>query len=327
MDKIINGDLINVIPNLGKFKFIFCDPPFNINQNYNEYIDKVENYNEWLYNWIKLCWKHCDGILCLHGNDILVEQYLLIANKLQMKRIEWINWYYRFGQCTRSKFIDSRCHCLIFSKYNEYTWNPENVLIQSDRATKYNDNRIYETENGGMRLPGTIWGVEGDSKYWGRIQGNNKERCYEIPNQLPEVYLERLILTYTNEGDLCLDPFGGSGTSIVVGTELNRNFISIEISKRSCELIQERLNNGTIHVKLKIEQQSKGPSMHYMICNWDQESLKWNVVHYTTTIGDMERMMKEYPEDQGYVHLIELKYIKGHELMEKVKTFLARNKK
>jgi site-specific DNA-methyltransferase (adenine-specific) len=190
-----------------------------------------------------LCYDKCQGILALHGNDYLCEQYLTIAAFRAYCRISWCNWYYAFGQCTRENWIDSRCHLLLYTNVPEYTWNPESVLVDSARVG-YGDNRIFETENGGKRLPGTVWGI--GETYFGRIQGNNKERREKHPNQLPELYLARIIKAYTNEGDWILDPFGGSGTTAVVAQALGRNCVTIEISEESCVSIRERLEKGAV---------------------------------------------------------------------------------
>jgi hypothetical protein len=85
------------------------------------------------------------------------------------------------------------------------------VLEPSDRATVYFDPRtLAKDENKGMRVPMDVW----YGQYWGRIQGNNKERRARHHNQIPEVYLERVIRACSNEGSLVLDPFLGSGTTV-----------------------------------------------------------------------------------------------------------------
>jgi site-specific DNA-methyltransferase (adenine-specific) len=53
----------------------------------------------------------------------------------------------------------------------------------------------------------------------------------------------RLIKLYTWEGDVVLDPFMGSGTTLVVGVELNRKVVGIEIEERWCELTVKRLRS------------------------------------------------------------------------------------
>lgn len=251
------GDCREILPTIPTpFEFIFADPPFNIGQAYNGYDDgqAYADYQVMLFQSIQACASKLTntGILALHGPDDLVQPFMIAANHANLIRIGWVNWHYRFGQCNRNNWIDARCHCLIYAKNPAvYTWNPEEVLVQSDRASTYGDKRINDTENGGMRLPGTVWGVPSDGPYWGRVQGNSKERRKGHPNQLPEVYLERLIRAYTNPGDRILDPFGGSGTTAVVASALGRHVTTIDISEANCESISKRLEKGAIRVPRK----------------------------------------------------------------------------
>ena len=252
--KVHIGDCTKIIPTLGKFDFIFADPPFNIGHGYNGFDDNKEREEFDSFNeaWVEACWNACDGVLALHGPDDLVETYLVVARKLKMKRIAWVNWHYRFGQCGRSNWIDARCHCLVYAKHEKWTWNPDEVLVESDRVS-YGDKRVNETSRGGKRLPGTVWGIPSDGKYWGRVQGNSKERRKNTPNQLPEVYLERLIRAYTNAGDRILDPFCGSGTTATVGTALNRICETIDISLGTASSAIERITKGTVRIKPNLE--------------------------------------------------------------------------
>jgi len=232
-----------------RFAFVFADPPFNIGQDYTGYADnkQAKEYSDFTCEWLDAVAACCSGVMCLHGGDELCGPYLVWAEMSGLQRIAWINWHYRFGQCTRSNWIDARCHCLIYARCDDYTWNPEDVLVESDRVA-YGDKRVNETERGGKRLPGTIWGVPSDGPYWGRVQGENKERRPSHPNQLPEVYLARLIRAYTNKGDWILDPFGGSGTTAVVAQALGRNCVTIDISAENCASIKERLEKGAVRV-------------------------------------------------------------------------------
>lgn len=203
--RVFHGDMVKLAPMLldkhNRYSLVFMDPPFNIGQNYQEYNDSqdLEHYKSELRWWVRAAWEATEGVLCLHGPDALCEQYLQTAKTFKMRRIAWINWHYRFGQCGRGNWIDSRCHCLIYAKTKNYTWNPDDVLVESDRIS-YGDKRTSQTENGGKRVPFTVWGIPSDGAYWGRVQGNSTERVRDRPNQLPEVYLERLIRAYTNRG-------------------------------------------------------------------------------------------------------------------------------
>lgn len=250
--RVICGDCRDVGTTLGKkYQLIFADPPFNIGQEYKGYIDRVPpgDYSVFTLRWVAGCADVLakNGVLCLHGPDALVELYLNAAPMAGLARVGWVNWHYRFGQCGRSNWIDSRCHCLIYAKSKEYKWRPEAVLVESDRVA-YGDKRVAETERGGRRLPGTIWGVPSDGEYWGRIQGNNQERRPGHPNQLPELYLARLIKAYTDVGDRVLDPFGGSGTTMVVAEALGRLCDTIDVSEANCKSILQRRKKGAVRV-------------------------------------------------------------------------------
>ena len=63
--------------------------------------------------------------------------------------------------------------------------------------------------------------------------------------------------------------------------------------------------------------------MHYVIMKWNPEVLKWEIVHYSHLLEDMEAMMIRFPQPD-YVHLIDLKWIKSHEIMEHLKTVKER---
>jgi len=246
--KILHGDCRELVPSLGLFDLVVGDPPFNVGQGYTGYVDRRDDYEQFTREWIEVCWEACDGVMALHGPDDLAELYLIEARRLGMRRIAWVNWHYRFGQCNRSNWIDARCHCLIFAKHATWTWNPDAVLVESDRAAVYGDPRVHEHERGGKRVPGTVWGVPSDGPYWGRVSGNSKERRKGHPNQLPCAYLERLLRAYTRPRDSVLDPFGGSGTTAVVSRALGRDCVTIDVSQANVSSIQDRLRENAVRL-------------------------------------------------------------------------------
>lgn len=254
---LIVGDSVKQMPGApwyGSAAFLFADPPFNIGHGYKGFKDskKPKKFAKWIRKLMRVAWGAVDpvrGVVALHGPDNLAELYLRYADDLgfSRNRIAWVNWHYRFGQCRRSSWIDARCHCLIFAKQpGSHTWNPDAVTVESDRAAKYGDKRTERYANGGRRLPGTVWGVPSDGPYWGRVTGNSKERRAGHPNQLPELYMQRLIKAYTVAGDLVVDPFGGSGTTAVVSKALGRDVVTYDISGQSMASIRERLTTGAV---------------------------------------------------------------------------------
>lgn len=231
----------------GQAHFVFADPPFNVGEPYDEHDDNMphERFVEFTKDWLTeaVAALRPGGVLAINIPDDMVELILWgmrqITGTLQplpLNRIDWIIWHYRFGQCTRHKFISSKTHCLVYADDRaNYTWNPDSILVESLRSSLYNDKRIDDTENGGMRVPFDVW------TDIPRVVGNAKERMPNHPNQLPERYLERLILAYTNVGDCLVDCFGGSGTLAGVACRLQRSSVTFEQSAAYCKDISERV--------------------------------------------------------------------------------------
>jgi DNA modification methylase len=235
-----------------KPKLISADPPFNIGQGYSGYKDNLprQQFDEFTLEWVENAWECCGGVLALHGPDDLAEMYLNAARMYDMPRVAWINICYGFGQNRWTNWVDGRCHCLIFAKDpKNYTFNVDDVLVPSARKLS-GDKRIGDSPRAGMRLPSTVWGFANDcepwepEKYFGRVQGNNKERVPERPNQLPIAYLARLIRAYTNLGDLVCDPFVGTGTTALAAKVLGRDFVGTDLDSSAADLAEKRLSDA-----------------------------------------------------------------------------------
>ena len=72
------------------------------------------------------------------------------------------------------------------------------------------------------------------------------------PTQKPLDLLKRIIIASTNEGDLILDPFNGSGTTGIAATELKRKYIGIDFTKEYLEITKKRYNSINKQLKLDI---------------------------------------------------------------------------
>ena len=82
--------------------------------------------------------------------------------------------------------------------------------------------------------PGNVWEFS-HTHYCNKNRKNH-------PTQKPEALFERIILVSSNENDLILDPFAGSGTALRVCQQVNRKCIGIEINPDYVEMIQKRLS-------------------------------------------------------------------------------------
>jgi len=167
---------------------------------------------------------------------------------LKQRGLIMVNWcicHFRFGQHRDDHFIVSKTHVLYFAKHwTRRKWNPADILEPTDRARIYNDPRTLNSSNPGLRVALDVW----YGANWGRIQGNNRERCAAHQNQIPKVYMERIIRACSDEGDWVLDPFLGSGTTCVVARELRRRSVGIEYSEATAASALERIKKGAIRV-------------------------------------------------------------------------------
>lgn len=256
---VICGDCVDVMKRRKILAdLIFADPPFNIGQDYDTYVDRMRPYDfaQFMSRWIAWAIDSLveNGTLCIHIPDELVTDVEAAVRSRGLIRVDWIVWHYRFGQCTRSAFINSKAHCLVYVRDpNKRTWNPDAVLVESDRV-KYGDQRTAESVTPGRRVPLDVWGVgdtfapdyPGDGPFWGRVTGSasNKERWKGHPNQLPTRYLQRIVRAFSNPGDLVFDPFIGSGTTGLVCRHEGRRFIGVEISPATAESARERIEKG-----------------------------------------------------------------------------------
>lgn len=258
------GDCRKILASLPEVRdqtldLVFADPPFNWNRDYDRWKKSSasatdydtwhdgmprEDYLSFTEDWIRLCANGLrpGGQLWINiPDDTAAEIVVFVKNELKLPMINWCIWHYRFGQNRASAFINSKVHALHFARPGgEMTWNPDQILEPSDRATTYFDPRTLSKKDGmpaGMRVPMDVW----YGPYWGRVQGNNKERRAGHDNQLPEAYLERVILACSNKGDLVLDPFLGSGTTGVVARHYGRKFVGCEFSQANATSAFERI--------------------------------------------------------------------------------------
>ncbi|NQT00533.1 MAG: site-specific DNA-methyltransferase [Planctomycetes bacterium] len=252
------GDNRDVLPQIkkGSVDLIFADPPFNWDVNYGKWRDNMprEAYLKFTYEWLDACLRVLspNGSIWVNIPDDTVAEVVIYLKSKKLFMINWIIWHFRFGQCRNSNFIVSKVHVLYFAKHKDLSkriWNPEQVFEPSDRATTYSDARTRKTQTPSLRVPLDVW----YGKYWGRIQGNNKERRTNHENQIPEVYIDRVIRACSKQGNLVLDPFLGSGTTCTVARALGRQSIGIEYSKEIAKSAFERIQNGPVRLENSFE--------------------------------------------------------------------------
>ena len=160
----------------------------------------------------------------------------------------WIVWHYTFGVHCTKKFTRSHAHIFYYVvSPKHFTFNADAVRVPSARQTTYADRRA----NPLGRVPDDTWVLrpqeddrffppDGDTWYVPRVCGTFKERVAH-PCQMPEAVLERIIKASSDPGDLVLDPFAGSGTTLAAAKRLGRRYVGVELSSEYAERARRRL--------------------------------------------------------------------------------------
>ncbi len=253
---LILGDCVEQLRSLkaGSVDLAFADPPFNIGYKYDVYDDRkgADDYLDWTRTWTREVARVLkpDGSFWLAiGDEFAAELKMIVHRELGLSPRSWVIWYYTFGVNCKYKFSRSHAHLLYFVKDPEnFTFNVDAVRVPSARQLVYADLRA----NPKGRLPDDTWilrpqDVPGgfdpldDTWYVSRVCGTFKERAGWHGCQMPEQLLGRIIRSCSNPGDLVLDPFAGSGTTLTVAKKLHRRYLGFELSADYAQRAQARL--------------------------------------------------------------------------------------
>ena len=229
----------------GSIDLAFADPPFNIGYSYDVYKDDLESerYLAWSNDWsrevVRLLKPHGTFWLAI-GDEYAAELKVMLTREHGLTCRSWVIWYYTFGVNCTNKFSRSHAHlfCLVKDSEN-FTFNADDphIRVPSARQLVYGDKRA----NPKGRLPDDTWILrpqdipdsfqpDEDTWYFPRVNGTFKERKGWHGCQMPEQLLGRIIRACSNAGDIVLDPFAGSGTTLAVAKKLGRQFLGYEVS-------------------------------------------------------------------------------------------------
>ena len=238
----------------GVVDLAFADPPFNIGYEYDVYRDELESehYLRWSRQWtaevVRALKPHGTFWLAI-GDEYAADLKVMLQREHALTCRSWVVWYYTFGVNCKSKF--SRSHAHLFHMLKDpkhFTFNADAIRVPSARQLVYGDGRADPKG----RLPDDTWILrpqdvpEGfrpdeDTWYFPRVCGTFKERAGWHGCQMPEQLLGRIVRACSHEGDLVLDPFAGSGTTLAVAKKLKRRFVGFELSQQYCRQIEKRL--------------------------------------------------------------------------------------
>jgi site-specific DNA-methyltransferase (adenine-specific) len=256
MNTLHLGDCIAGLARLdaGCVDLAFADPPFNIGYDYDVYHDRreAEDYLDWSKRWgaeVVRVLKPTGTFWLAIGDDFAAELKLLFQRELGLACRSWVIWYYTFGVNCTKKFSRSHTHLFHFVKDpDRFTFNNKAIRVPSARQLVYADSRAVP----GGRLPDDTWILrpqdmpngfqpDEDTWYFPRVCGTFKERAGFHGCQMPERLLGRIIEVSSNPGELVLDPFAGSGSTLIVAKKLGRAYVGFEMSENYHKQVSARL--------------------------------------------------------------------------------------
>ncbi|MFL5338826.1 MAG: DNA-methyltransferase [Gemmataceae bacterium] len=261
-NQVLTGDCVEWLGKLqpGSVDLAFADPPFNIGYEYDQYNDKRhrDDYLAWADTWLAAVTRvlSSTGAFFLAIGDEFVAEHKVRLDALGLTMRNWIVWHYTFGVHCTQKFSRSHAHILYYVKNpKKYTFNADAVRVPSARQTTYADRRA----NPKGKVPDDTWVLrpqederffppESDTWYVSRVCGTFKERV-DHPCQMPEALLERIIRVASNPGELVLDPFAGSGTTLAAAQKLGRQWLGIELSEKYAEQVRQRLAGAPVSTR------------------------------------------------------------------------------
>lgn len=251
---ILQGDslvLMREIPDKS-IDLILTDPPYailsktNVNAKWDNAID------------LRKMWAQYNRIIKDNGAILIFGQGLFGA-KLMMSNPKMFRYDIIWDKNRKSNFLNARKmlmrqHEQIFVFYKKLpTYNPQMI-----KCAPHQRNHVRGSLRNGITnncygkfeaAPATI----SDEKYPGTIlqfpKGHSKEDWLH-PTAKPIPLLAYLIRTYSNEGDIVLDPFAGSGSTLIAAIEEKRDWIGMEIDEKFYNIAKKRIENEKIQPRL-----------------------------------------------------------------------------
>jgi DNA modification methylase len=241
-------DLLKELPDKS-VDMVYGDPDYNVGVKYGDK-DYKKNFNDYI-NWYINLAKESLRVLKDTGNMFLIN-------------------YPKQNAYLRVKYLDNACY-----EVSDYVWiYNTNVGHTPKRFTtahrsilhcrKTGDSNFYKDNVAVPYLNPTDKRIKGnlangskgrmpyDWFYFNLVKNVSKEKTFHAC-QIPQNLAELLIKSCTMPDDTVLVLFGGSGSEIAVCKANNRKFISAEIDEKYYKMILDRLNNGHIQDKYKLD--------------------------------------------------------------------------
>lgn len=241
--KLLYGDSLKLLKKIEpkSVDMIFADPPYflsgdgitcsggkMVSVNKGTWDEKVAISEKHKFNrkWIRLCKEVLkdNGTIWISGTMHNIYSIGMALEEEGFKIINNITW--------RKLNPPPNISCRAFVHSTETILWAKKDLKNAKHIFNYD---VMKKMNGGKQMK-DVWETS--------LTKPSEKKYGKHPTQKPIELLEKIILASTDEGDLILDPFNGSGTTGVVAKKLNRKYIGIEKEKEYLDLTIRRLTDG-----------------------------------------------------------------------------------
>jgi len=241
LNQILQGDSLKLFQDIpdNSVDVTFADPPFNLKKKYNSYRDSLEfqQYLDWCEKWISEMVRVTkpSGSIFVHNIPRWLTYYVSFLNKFSDFK-HWISW--DAPTAPMGKTLQPSHYGILF-----YAKNAKNNKFYEIRYPHKRCRRCgyLLKDYGGKKDMLHPFGPL-TSDVWTDIHRvrHNKYRDNH-PCQLPIHLLERIILMSSDEGDIVLDPFVGTGTTAIAAKRLGRKYIGFDIDENYVSITQQKL--------------------------------------------------------------------------------------
>ena len=250
INQIIHGDCIESMQQIpsDSIDVTFADPPFNLKKKYGSYKDEkgTDDYLNWCKQWILEMVRITkpSGSVFLHNIPKWLTYYTGFLNEVADFR-HWIAW--DAPTAPMGKTLQPSHYGILFYAKNQRENKFYKIRYPHKRCRKCG--YLLKDYGGKKKILHPFGPLVPD--VWSDIHRirHNKHRDPH-PCQLPVHLLERLLLMSTDEGDVILDPFMGTGTTAVAAARLGRHVIGIDIDPQYVEITQRKLAQESPNSKI-----------------------------------------------------------------------------
>jgi site-specific DNA-methyltransferase (adenine-specific) len=228
---------------------VFADPPYNIKKAEWDTFESQQHYVDWSLEWIEQAARVLKptGTLYICGFSEILADLKLPASRF-FAGCRWLVWHYKNKANLGADWGRSHESILHFRKTKDFTFNIDDVRVPYGNHTlKYPEHPQAESSQYGRgRNKDRLWqpnpkGAKPRDVIEIPTTCNGMHEKTPHPTQKPEELLRKIVLASSSVGEVVIDPFVGSGTTLVVAEQLKRQWQGCDISPEYCRWAAERI--------------------------------------------------------------------------------------